>query len=168
MVGDNIIGLITAKHGEFYKVDVGSSQSATLSHLAFEGATKRNRPNLQIGNLVYCKVTVAGRDIEPEVSCVSESLKAEGMGELKNGFLVNVSCSFARRLSLLSNNFLGEIGKMIPFEIVIGMNGRVWINSSSVRATIILCNAIRKANSLPFSQQHSFIKTSAKSILDSK
>lgn len=46
--GDCIIGIITAKYSEFYKVDIGSSQQATLSVLAFEGATKRNRPNLQV------------------------------------------------------------------------------------------------------------------------
>ena len=45
-----MIGIIVEKHGENYVVDIGAPFSASLPVLAFEGATRRNRPNLQ----VYC------------------------------------------------------------------------------------------------------------------
>lgn len=45
-----VIGIIVEKHGENYVVDIGAPFSASLPVLAFEGATRRNRPNLQ----VYC------------------------------------------------------------------------------------------------------------------
>ncbi|XP_075416298.1 exosome complex component RRP40 isoform X2 [Tenrec ecaudatus] len=45
--GDHVIGIVTAKSGDTFKVDVGGSEPASLSYLAFEGATKRNRPNVQ-------------------------------------------------------------------------------------------------------------------------
>ncbi|XP_051699851.1 exosome complex component RRP40 isoform X2 [Oryctolagus cuniculus] len=45
--GDHVIGIVTAKSGDIFKVDVGGSEPASLSYLAFEGATKRNRPNVQ-------------------------------------------------------------------------------------------------------------------------
>lgn len=50
--GDPIIGIVTAKAGDIFKVDVGGSEQASLSYLAFEGATKRNRPNVQVSFLL--------------------------------------------------------------------------------------------------------------------
>lgn len=46
--GETVIGIVTAKSGDVFKVDVGGSEQASLSYLAFEGATKRNRPNVQV------------------------------------------------------------------------------------------------------------------------
>lgn len=43
-----VLGIITARHAEGFRVDIGSSQSASLDGLAFEGATKRNKPNLKV------------------------------------------------------------------------------------------------------------------------
>lgn len=46
---DLVLGTIIARHAEGYRVDVGSAQMATLDALAFEGATKRSKPNLKVG-----------------------------------------------------------------------------------------------------------------------
>jgi hypothetical protein len=46
--GDPVIGIIMAKHAEGYRVDIGTSQPASLDGLAFEGATKRTKPNLKV------------------------------------------------------------------------------------------------------------------------
>ena len=54
--GENVIGVVTAKTGDLFRVDIGTSQPASLSYLAFEGATKRNRPNVNVGDIVYAKV----------------------------------------------------------------------------------------------------------------
>ncbi|XP_027132716.1 exosome complex component RRP40-like, partial [Larimichthys crocea] len=45
--GETVIGIVTVKSGDVFKVDCGGSEQASLSYLAFEGATKRNRPNVQ-------------------------------------------------------------------------------------------------------------------------
>lgn len=101
--GDAIIGQITAKNAEFYTLSLSSSaHSATLPVLAFEGATKRHRPNLKIGALVYGLVTSAESWMEPEVTCVDPSTgKGNGMGELegKEGTcgVVEISLGFAKR-----------------------------------------------------------------------
>lgn len=100
--GDAIIGQITAKNAEFYTLSLGSAHSATLPVLAFEGATKRHRPNLKIGALVYALVTSAESWMEPEVTCVDPSTgKGNGMGELegKEGAcgVVEISLGFAKR-----------------------------------------------------------------------
>lgn len=46
--GETVIGIVTVKSGDVFKVDFGGSEQASLSYLAFEGATKRNRPNVQV------------------------------------------------------------------------------------------------------------------------
>lgn len=43
-----MIGVITMRHAEGYRVDIGSAQQAGLDALAFEGATKRSKPNLKV------------------------------------------------------------------------------------------------------------------------
>ena len=39
---------VVLKTGRQHRVDIGASAPASLPELAFEGATKRNRPNLQV------------------------------------------------------------------------------------------------------------------------
>jgi exosome complex component RRP40 len=53
--GDTVIGIVTAKAGDVFRLDIGSSELATLSYLAFEGATKRNRPDVKV-NIKICGV----------------------------------------------------------------------------------------------------------------
>lgn len=43
-----VVGVVVGRSGENWRVDIGSAQTATLDGLAFEGATKRNRPNLKV------------------------------------------------------------------------------------------------------------------------
>ena len=39
---------VVIRTGRVHKIDIGSSQLAALQELAFEGATKRNKPSLQV------------------------------------------------------------------------------------------------------------------------
>ncbi|KAI6656969.1 Exosome complex component rrp40 [Oopsacas minuta] len=48
MLGDMVIGIITGKMGESFKVDIGAYLPAQLSFYAFEGATKKNKPDLKV------------------------------------------------------------------------------------------------------------------------
>jgi exosome complex component RRP40 len=50
-----VIGVVTARAGggEAYRVDIGSAHPAQLDGLAFEGATKRNRPVLKVSALSF-------------------------------------------------------------------------------------------------------------------
>ena len=72
-VGDQIVGIIEEKIGEFYKVNIFSSSTALLNKLSFEGATKRNKPELKKGDSLYVRVSVANKDLDTEVTCISSS-----------------------------------------------------------------------------------------------
>lgn len=63
---------------------MSSFTPANLPALSFEGATKRNKPNLRVGTLLYAHVVSASRHAEIELSCVDPATgKSAGFGELK-------------------------------------------------------------------------------------
>jgi len=140
---DTVIGVITGRGGESYKVDIGSSQHANLINIDFEGATKRHKPNLKINDIVFAKLTVANKDMEPEITCKDENVKQSPLGELKEGYLFSVSLGLCRQLLKMPEcKVLSLLGKHFKFEIAVGMNGRVWINSKGIIDTIAIANAI--------------------------
>lgn len=79
-------------------MDIGGAHQASLDALAFEGATKRNKPNLKVGSLVYARVSLAHKDMEPELECFdAQTRKSEGYGELKGGFMIRCSLKMCRK-----------------------------------------------------------------------
>jgi len=57
---ESVIGVISQRQGEGYRVDIGSAHMASLDGLAFEGATKRNKPNLRVSFILCdrnCRLT---------------------------------------------------------------------------------------------------------------
>ena len=92
-LGDRVIGIVEDTTGEYYRVNILGGHSALLHNLNFEGASKRNRPRLDPGSLVYCRVVrgvddgvkvvgsttgggggsdsgrMVGGRVDPEVSC---------------------------------------------------------------------------------------------------
>ncbi|TXT13512.1 hypothetical protein VHUM_00879 [Vanrija humicola] len=136
---DLVLGTIVARHAEGYRVDLGSAHMAALDALAFEGATKRSKPNLKVGTLVYARVSLAHRDMEPEIECVDPATgKAEGFGELKDGLVVEASLQLCRQLLSPKHPLLPMLAARIPFETAIGLNGRVWFKTAEIGQTIAL------------------------------
>ncbi|CAI5526430.1 unnamed protein product [Closterium sp. Naga37s-1] len=97
-VEEAVIGIVIDKHMENLDVDIKGPGLAILPALAFEGATRRNRPNLQIGQAVYTRVVKTHRDADPELSCVDASGKAAEFGPLVGGHLFDCSTALARLL----------------------------------------------------------------------
>lgn len=42
-------------------------------------------------------MTVASKDMEPEVTCVNDNMRADGLGELKGGFMFKTWCNLSRK-----------------------------------------------------------------------
>jgi exosome complex component RRP40 len=131
-------------------VDINSAHSATLSTLSFEAATKQNRPQLNITQLVYARVATANKDIEPEIECLDPSSgKSAGFGELKGGLLVEgLSMGWCRRLLREDKGVLAEIGVHVGFQCAVGLNGRVWVDAGDHGKTLLVARAIREAETL--------------------
>ncbi|XP_014786755.1 exosome complex component RRP40 [Octopus bimaculoides] len=83
--GDHVLGICTMKAGDVFRVDIGSNEPAGLSFLSFEGANKRNRPDVKVGDLLYGKILVANKDMESEIVCINSQGKSAGMGVIRDG-----------------------------------------------------------------------------------
>ncbi|EGN98290.1 hypothetical protein SERLA73DRAFT_91563 [Serpula lacrymans var. lacrymans S7.3] len=141
---ESVVGVVVGRSGEGWRVDIGSAHSASLDGLAFEGATKRNRPNLKVGSLVYARVSLAHKDMEPELECFdAQSRKSEGFGELKGGFVVSCSLRMSRILLDPKHFLLPLLGARFPLEAAVGVNGKVWISTKDPRQTIAVLRCIK-------------------------
>ncbi|CCM03551.1 uncharacterized protein FIBRA_05687 [Fibroporia radiculosa] len=145
---ESVIGVVIARSGENWRVDIGAAHMATLDGLAFEGATKRNRPNLKVGSLLYARVSLAHKDMEPELECFdAQTRKAEGFGELKGGFVVHCSLKMCRHLLDPKHFLLPMLGAQFPLETATGLNGRVWINAKEAKTIIAVSRCIEAVDS---------------------
>ncbi len=70
LVGDQVVGIVEDRQAEHYRVNIHSVGCALLPRLGFEGATKRNKPELRRGAVVYGRLTeVDVRVGELEMTC---------------------------------------------------------------------------------------------------
>jgi exosome complex component RRP40 len=60
-----------------YFCSIGSGSQFILSSLDFEGATKKNRPNIQVGSLIYARVVEANSLLRGKISCINPKSKKE-------------------------------------------------------------------------------------------
>ncbi|KAK5235865.1 exosome non-catalytic core subunit rrp40 [Exophiala xenobiotica] len=133
--GDLVIAQFRTSSTDYFHMYINAhSPQAILPQLAFEGATKKTRPQLKANDLVYAKVVSAQKNMEIELSCVNPSTgKAEpdGLGPLTGGGMVfDVSPGLAERLLKKQGVVaLDELGTKLPggFEIAVGKNGKVWV-----------------------------------------
>ena len=154
-MGDQVVGIVEDRGGDWYTVNVFSGSRALLSRLGFEGASKRNKPELERGDVVYARVSQAAKDLDVELTCIAASgIKKDwssGMtiyGPLAEGVLVRVSILQARAMLLPDCVLLNALGKHLAFEVTVGMNGVVWIKAGTVLDTIVINNAITTAELL--------------------
>jgi len=156
---DVVLGIVVDRRFEMFVVDIGGPTYASLPMLAFEGATRRNTPNLQVGAALYARVVKAHRDIDPELCCTDASGKAAGFGPLNGGYVLECSTGLARvLLSKPTSPVLEALGKSLSFEIAVGMNGRVWVNAATTATTILVSNAILNSEFLTAAQQHIMVQ----------
>lgn len=155
-VGDQVVGIVEDRGGDFYVVNVFSGTNCLLNRLSFDGATKRNKPELKRGDVVYARVTVASKDADTELSCqASSGTKKEWSsgetvyGHLNQGLLINVSTGMSRKLLRPDCAVLNALGKFFTYEAAVGMNGAVWFRSNGdAIEQIIIRNALLNAEFL--------------------
>lgn len=68
---DYVVASVAGKTSEYYFCEVGSGASFVLGALDFEGATKKNRPLLAVGDTVYARITETGGFLRGRLSCVN-------------------------------------------------------------------------------------------------
>lgn len=144
--GDLVVGIVMKRSGDTLKVDIGASEFATLSMLSFEGATKKQKVDVNVGDAVYARVYSALKIMEPEITCVDAFFKAGKLGLLSNeGYVFSTSCRMAQNLLDIEYPLLWTLGKKYPYEIAVGMNGKIWLKTSRTSDTLKIQQAIEIA-----------------------
>jgi exosome complex component RRP40 len=133
--GDLVIAQVHHSSMDFFHLSLAPhTPQAILPQLAFEGATKKTRPQLKANDLVYAKVTAAQKNMEVEVSCVNPSTgksEPDGLGPLNGGMVFDVSTGLAARILRKEGVVvLEELGEKLQggFEVAVGKNGKVWVD----------------------------------------
>ncbi|KAI9799315.1 MAG: hypothetical protein M1825_004808 [Sarcosagium campestre] len=152
--GDTV--LVTVHHSapDYFQCSITPHTSlAQLGHLAFEGATRKSRPQLVPGSLVYARVSLADKHLDPELECVSASTgRADGLGPLKGGMVFDISVGMARRLMMSDLVRQGGVvvleacAERIPFEVAVGRNGRFWVDAGAVVNTLAVGRAVSETD----------------------
>ena len=149
-VGDLVIATVNGSSAEnFNCLLTPNTPYAALPHLAFEGATKKTRPQLPPNSLVYCRIASAGKDLPPELTCVDPSTgKSEGLGLLKSGMLFKISLGMARRMLAARGGIalLEAMGAKVGFEVTVGRNGLVHVDGGNVKTTLAVGQAIQEVD----------------------
>lgn len=168
-VGDLVICNVQRSGPDYYYVTITDySSNAILPQLAFEMATKKTRPQLNHGALVYARVSLANRHMDPELECVSPTTgKADGLGPLVGGMLYDISLGMARRLLMRKSVEEGKVAVLeelgsagLAFETAVGRNGKLWVNSDSVKTVLTVGRAVKETdeNKLSVEQQKKLVR----------
>lgn len=158
--------------GDLYRLEINAASYGILNNLSFEGASKRNTPQFQPGQVLYCRVSeLYDGNLDPELSCVlgphdagvprKEWLTNEGTyGELKGGTVTKISLGLARQLLLPNNLVLAELSKnKFPFEVAVGVNGFLWIHSVKPEYAVLIQNAITNSEVLTPEQVRAMVRS---------
>ncbi len=174
---DRVIGIVEDRvasdgsGGDIYRVNIGGPHPALLSNLSFEGATKRNKPNLVPGMLVYARIESTPPSMDCTLTCTlgthdagvprKDWMTNEGTyGVLTGGTCQKIPLGLARELLYPNNLVLQELSnKSIAFEVCIGVNGFLWVHSSRSEYTILIQNAILNSQVLTETQVRGMVKS---------
>ncbi|QLQ80681.1 hypothetical protein HG537_0E00340 [Torulaspora globosa] len=168
-VGDYVIGVIVGQFSDSYKVSLSSfSSSVTLSYMAFPNASKKNKPTLKIGDLVYARVCAAEKELEAEIECVDSTTgKDAGFGVLEGGMVAEISPAFARCMLFDQKfPFLKMLSSFTQFEVAIGVNGKIWLKCDELRNTLACYRSMLECQKIPVARYRETIKRHFKNIVD--
>lgn len=180
-LNDRILCIVEERMGDYFRVNIphSSTGSALLNTIAFEGATRRNRPNLKHGDLLYARINTCHiREMEPEITCIvmpgeqsggaakKDWMTDEGTyGQLKGGSCITVSIGLALELLHPQNVVLDALATAkLPFEICIGLNGLIWVNSERPEYTVLILNAIQNSAVMTEEQVRGMVKSLVQTV----
>jgi exosome complex component RRP40 len=96
--GDLVLGIVVRRQLESLLVDIGYNELASVSFYDFEGSTKRTKPNVDRGDVIYGRLKIDG-EYQPQIICVNKDGKVDGMGVLhENGYLLHIPIDTANDL----------------------------------------------------------------------
>jgi exosome complex component RRP40 len=88
----------------------------------------------------------------PELACVSTGGRADGLGPLDGGYVFDTDTMHTRKLLQREPEEIQLLQRALKFEMAVGVNGRVWVNSSSCKNTAAIVQVLRATARVPSKQ----------------
>lgn len=90
--------------------------------------------------------------------------KKGNLGKLSDGLMFTCSINLVRKILNEKCNLLNLLSKECQYEIAAGINGRIWINSKSMKTTILLRSAILEAEYTPYNEMKKLVDKFAEDL----
>lgn len=101
---------------------------------------------------------LANPDLEPELVCVDSTGKKGKLGQLgDDGLMFPCSINLVRKILNEKCSLLHLLSKETPYELAAGINGRIWINTKSLRATVLLRQTLLEAEHTPYEDMRKLV-----------
>lgn len=142
-VGDVVIGLVKDVGITSWLIDIKAPYSAVL-HVSEALTTPFNplkdniRKYLDVGDLIIAKIISFDRAKDPMLT-----IKGRGLGKITSGMVVEVAPSKVPRIIGRRGSMVNMLKNELGCNIVVGLNGRVWIDSSDPEVIDVFVKAIR-------------------------
>ena len=161
--GDIVIGIISQKTYDMYRVNIMANKEASLNSIDFEGATRKTKPNLNVGDVVFARVEKENKYSNVTLTCKSLtnskgwSTGESTYGELKGGKLYDYNRYLC--LKLLDNkDFIHRLKECVEkLNLKIGYNGRIWIKTQNIQDNPKVFKAIKEGVNLNNEEREVFL-----------
>ncbi|MFX1296189.1 MAG: KH domain-containing protein [Promethearchaeota archaeon] len=141
---DVIIGKIINTTIVSWKVETNSAYTATLHastvlDRSFNPIKNDIRKHFDIGDILAAEIVVFNRTRDPVLS-----IKGRNLGKLRGGRIINIISAKVPRLIGRKGSMINLIKNETNSRIIIGQNGRVWVQSKNVETELLIEKIIRK------------------------
>lgn len=69
------------------------------------------------------------------------------------------------RLLAPHSEVLSDLQQLFPCELVVGMNGRLWVKSSDVQQTLVIANLLQSCDTMTAQQRRQLFRRAARGAL---
>lgn len=140
-----------------------------LDSVEFNGATKRNKPNLKVGDVIYAKVASVNKFMAPVLTCKSKTCKKDWTsgestyGDFKAGLDLTVHPQVLEQLRA-DRSVYEQLKKYLSFEVAIGANHRysgltrLHVNTEHPKNLMLLGKFLQELSVLDAAEVNAHIK----------
>ena len=142
-VGDIVIGIVTDNSPTYWQVDINSPYMALLQvsdalPRPIDPAKENIRKYFDVGDALLAEIALFDKLRSPLLKA-----NGRGQGKLKGGILVEVSPAKVPRLIGKRGSMINMLKKELGCQIIVGQNGRVWINSVNEKLIDLAVKAVK-------------------------
>jgi exosome complex component RRP4 len=124
---DVVLGTVTDVQSTFWLLDIGAPRWAPLHMTGTPWKIEVGETDqyLHVGDAVAVEV----ENLDP-TGRIGVTMLGENLGKLEDGTIVHVSAARIPRVVGRGGSMVGLITRLTGAQIVVGQNGRIWVNGS--------------------------------------